>query len=160
MKQQLEQNPTNPQESDHSLPDSFIQFLSSTHQIIISFSTSVIPYPTKSFLFFPGRPCCDKAQQNRRQKTKGRRKIKYCCTIPFIIFARFRLHLNRLNKLNKIIYPKLIFSKCLKLLIKYPIKCLKTWFSLKHRSQVCYLLNGTKLSRRSKLNAAEFQSNN
>ena len=97
------------------------------HSAILSAGrTSVIPYPETLSLFFPGRPCCDKAQQNGRKK--GRNEQKYCCTIPFIKFALFRLHLDRLNKLNKIIYPKLIFSKCFKLSTNYFLKCLRIGF--------------------------------
>ena len=33
----------------------------------------------------------------------------------------------------------------------------KTWFSLKHRSQMCYVLNGTELSRKS--NSTQLNSN-
>ena len=74
MEQQLEGNSTNPQQADQLLPDLYIQFLSSSYQFIASFSTSVIPYPKKFSLFFPGRPCCDKAQQNGRknEREKGR----------------------------------------------------------------------------------------
>ena len=76
----------------------YIQLLSSTHHFITSFLISVTHYSKTFSLFFPGRPCRDKAQQNGRKK--GRNEEKYCCTIPFISFARFRLHLNRLNKLK------------------------------------------------------------
>ena len=65
----------------------------SIYHFILNFSYSLTK---KNFANFPGRPCCDKAQQNGRKK--GRNEEKYCCTIPLIGFARFRLHLNRPNK--------------------------------------------------------------
>ena len=74
MEEHLELNPTIPQKTDHSLPEFFIQFLSSTHQIITSFSTSVNPDRKTISLFFHGRPYCDKAPQNGRknERKKGR----------------------------------------------------------------------------------------
>ena len=69
-------------------------FNPSFYHFIINFSYSL----PEHFCFFPGRPCCDKAQQNGRKK--GRKEEKNCCTIPFIKFARFRLHLYRLNKIK------------------------------------------------------------
>ena len=78
--------------------------------IILPLHSQLLLFPTQKFLlFFPGRPCCDKAQQNAKKERKEERMIKYCCTIPFISFARSRLHLNRLNKL-KIIHPQAYFQ--------------------------------------------------
>ena len=115
IEQQLARNPPKPQKPNHPQPEFFLQNWYSTSQFISLSSTSVTPYPPIFSLFFLGRPCCDKAQQNGRKTKKGRSEGKYCCTIPFTKFARFHWHLNRLNKLNKNIDPKLIFSKYLKL---------------------------------------------
>ena len=70
---------------------------SSFNHFLPSFSTLFIPYPTKTSLFPPEGPAMTEHSRTEEGLGKRKKKIEYCCTIPFINLARFRLHLNFLN---------------------------------------------------------------
>ena len=92
------------------------------YHFILNFSYSL---PENIFANFPRKALLCLVTAERKKERKEERKIKCCCTIPFISLARFRLQLNRLNKSNKIFYRYFIFSKYFKIVINHFMKCMK-----------------------------------
>ena len=74
---------------------SIFVFNLSIYRFILNVSYSL---PENSFAILLRKALLRQSTAERKKERKGERKIKYCCTLPFIKFARFRLHLNRLNK--------------------------------------------------------------
>ena len=98
----------------------FTRTLHPTVVFIFSLQSQLQLFPTrKQFHCFSLEGPAVTRHSRTKERMKERKKISYCCTIPFIRFALFRLHLYRLNYMNKIVYPKLIFSKCFEILVSY-----------------------------------------
>ena len=76
---------------------SIFVFNLSIYRFILNVSYSL---PENIFAILPRKALLRQSTAERKKERKGERKINYCCTIPFIKFARFRSHLNRLNKLK------------------------------------------------------------
>ena len=72
--------------------------------IILPIYSQLQLFPTRKVLPFHRKALLRQSTAERKKERKGERKIKYCCMIPFISFARFRLHLNRLNKLKNFLH--------------------------------------------------------
>ena len=83
MEQNIEWNPTNPQKSDHSLPELVIQFFLfnlSIYHFILNLSYSL---PENNFAIFPRKALLWHGTAERKEEWKKEKKIEYCCTIPY-----------------------------------------------------------------------------
>ena len=148
------------QNNKHYLPDypnSILVFIPSIYHFIVNFSYSL---PANIITIFPRKALLWQSTAERKKEWKKERKKKYCCTIPFISFAQFRLHLNRLNYLNKIIYLKLIFSKCFKLTNNHFMKSLKLGFHWNIVLRHDIYSTVPNYPEKTQLNATDLQSNN
>ena len=63
--------------------------------IILPFHSQLQLFPTQQFHYFsPEGPAVIWHSRTEEGLGKRKKKIEYCCTIPFISLARFSLHLN------------------------------------------------------------------